>query len=383
MGRCLVFTWNGAGNQNPAIALAQQLVRSGHAVTFAGSADQRALVEGHGFSFAALTSAKTVWSAGSFEVHLDNAWANPAHAEDLARLIARERPDALVIDCLMFGALAAAERADRSATVLVHSAPNALVPSGGALESLLKDPVNRLRVGLGLAPVASLQAAWAPFPVLCASIPELDPPASSPGAAVRFIGPLFDQPIAGASEPVWAEDDGSPLVLVSFSTGRAWDQRSRIRRTAGALADGAFAALFTTGLADVSAIRPPPNACFTPSGPHRAILTRAAVTVTHAGHGTVMASLAAGVPLVCLPNPGADQEALAARIEVLGVGLALNGEHATADEIRTAIETVARAPSFAARAAELAVRFRGATAANLAADVMAAPELLAPGALQA
>ena len=370
MGRCLIFTWNGAGNQSPAIGLAQALSRSGHAVTLAGSADQRALIEGRGFAFAALSTAPPVPGGSTFEAHRENAWANPAHVTDLARLITLERPDALVIDCLMFGALAAAELAGRSATVLVHSAPNALVPRGGALEQLLKEPVDRLRVGLGLAPLASLQAAWAPFQALCASIPELDPPASSSDAEVRFVGPLFEEPIAGDEVLAWEADEASPVILVSFSTGRAWDQRSRIRRTAAALADGAYRAVFTTGLADVSAIRPPLNARFMPSAPHRAILTRARATVTHAGHGTVMASLAAGVPLVCLANRGADQEALAARIEVLGAGLALDGEHATAEEIRIGIETVTRDPAFAARAAELAVRIRGSAPPNLAAEVL-------------
>ena len=100
--------------------------------------------------------------------------------------------------------------------------------------------------------------------------------------------------------------------------------------------------------------------------------------MTHAGHGTVMASLAAGVPLVCLPNPGADQEALAARIEGLGAGLALDGEQATADDIRAAIEAAARDSSFAKRAAELAERIRQTRVPDLAVELMAAPGLLAP-----
>lgn len=378
MGHCLILTWNGAGNQSPAIGLAQELTRNGHVVTFAGSEDQRPLFAGHGFAFEALTTAPRHPGRPAFEFHRENSWANPAHARDLTRLMDQVRPDTLVVDCLMFGALAAAERTGRSARVLVHSAPNALVPVAGSLESLLKEPLNRLRADLGLSPLPNLQAAWAPFPVLCTSIPELDAPQSSFCAEVRFIGPLFETPIAGKPEMPWAAAKGSPIVLVSFSTGRAWDQRSRIRRTADALANGAFRAVFTTGLADVSAIRPPPNAWFTPSAPHQTILARAAVTVTHAGHGTVMASLAAGVPLVCLPNPGADQEALAARIEGLGAGLALDGEQATADDIRAAIEAAARDSSFAKRAAELAERIRQTRVPDLAVELMAAPGLLAP-----
>jgi UDP:flavonoid glycosyltransferase YjiC (YdhE family) len=372
MGRCLIFTWSGAGNQSPAIGLAQGLAREGHRVIFAGSADQRGLLEGRGFAFRPLSPAGAP-HASAFETHRDNAWANPAHFDDLARLVALERPDVLVIDCLMFGALAAAERTGQPATVLVHSAPNALVPASGSLEAFLIGPVNRLRAGLGLAPLGGLQAAWAPFRSLCASLPELDPPGLSNGANVEFVGPMFEDEPAGDERPPWGAADARPLVLVSFSTGKAWDQRSRIERTAAALADQPVRAIFTTGLADVGAIPPPPNARFTPSAPHRRILAGARATVTHGGHGTVMASLAAGVPLVCLPNPGVDQEALAARVEALGAGLALDGEHATAHEIRAAVEAVVLEPAFAARAAELAARIRGSAVTSWA-DVLLLPE---------
>jgi len=37
------------------------------------------------------------------------------------------------------------------------------------------------------------------------------------------------------------------------------------------------------------------------SAPHAEVLREAALTVTHAGHGTVIKSLAGAVPLVCLP----------------------------------------------------------------------------------
>ena len=42
--------------------------------------------------------------------------------------------------------------------------------------------------------------------------------------------------------------------------------------------------------------------------------------VTHGGHGSVMGSLAHGVPLVCIPGVGADQPIVGERIEAIGAG---------------------------------------------------------------
>ncbi|MGH3094485.1 MAG: glycosyltransferase [Streptosporangiales bacterium] len=73
-------------------------------------------------------------------------------------------------------------------------------------------------------------------------------------------------------------------------------------------------------------------------------------TVTHAGHGTLAASLAHGIPIVALPNPAADQPALAARVAELGAGVALDGEAATPTEIRAAVDTVLASGSYSAAA---------------------------------
>src|SRR5260370_1283710 len=57
--------------------------------------------------------------------------------------------------------------------------------------------------------------------------------------------------------------------------------------------------------------------------PHSAVLPGAAAVVTHAGHGTVMAALAYGVPLVCIPQ-GRDQYYVAGRVAAVGAGLVVD-----------------------------------------------------------
>jgi UDP:flavonoid glycosyltransferase YjiC (YdhE family) len=92
------------------------------------------------------------------------------------------------------------------------------------------------------------------------------------------------------------------MVLVSFTTTAHWDQSGRIRNTLEALAGETLRVLVLASQAmDLAAI--PANAALQRFVPHVLVMPSAAITVTHAGHGTVAASLAHGVPLVALPNP--------------------------------------------------------------------------------
>lgn len=160
-------------------------------------------------------------------------------------------------------------------------------------------------------------------------------------------------------------------MLVSFSTHVAWDQTTRIQRTLAALADSHYRVLITTGRADRSGLATPENVALVPYIPHAELMPQAAVCVTHAGHGTVTAALAAGVPLVCLPNPVADQPPLAAQVEALGAGRTLDGEACTAAEIATAVEHVFMEPSYAATARRLAEVIAGMPGATIAASRVA------------
>ena len=86
--------------------------------------------------------------------------------------------------------------------------------------------------------------------------------------------------------------------------------------------------------------------------PHRAVLPRAQLVVTNAGLGTVMAALAHGVPLVCIPLKN-DQYENAARVHASGAGLSL-GRHATRRSLRRAILEVLNEQRFTGAARRLA-----------------------------
>ena len=109
----------------------------------------------------------------------------------------------------------------------------------------------------------------------------------------------------------------------------------------------ALGALPVRGLAtlgpalDAGRLRLPANVVACPSAPHAQILPRAAAVVTHAGHGTTIRALSAGVPLLCLPM-GRDQNDTAARVVWHGAGLRLSPA-ARARKIRRAGAAAGRA----------------------------------------
>jgi UDP:flavonoid glycosyltransferase YjiC (YdhE family) len=359
MARFLILSWNGAGNQPPAIGIAQALRQRGHEVIFAGYENQRVYFLSRGFRFVLLERSSAAWQdeprERMFAVKLRSAWASREHLDDVPRLISRERCDVLLVDCLMFGALAAAEKVQVPTFALVHSAPGALMPPRGQFEEALLGAVNELRIEAGLPSLTKLWDAWGRFPALCNSIRQLDPLASQAPESIVYLGPIFEEvPPTGWKSPWPPPQDSRPLVLVSFSTGPYWDQSSRIQRTLMALASHHCRVLVTAGGTEISPLTVPANAAVVGHIPHGDILPSVAVTVTHAGHGTVSASLRHGVPLLCLPNPVADQPILAAQVEFLGVGRALNGDDATPTEIFAAMQQLLADRSYTDKARLLA-----------------------------
>ena len=136
------------------------------------------------------------------------------------------------------------------------------------------------------------------------------------------------------------------MVLVSFSTVYQEGQDQALRQVLNALAPLAVTVLVTTGPAvDPAALTAPVNATILPFLPHAAILPHVSLFVTHAGHASTMESLAHGVPLLCMPNPGADQPLVAARVEALGAGRMISNQ-AGQEEIRSVATELLSTPSY-------------------------------------
>jgi UDP:flavonoid glycosyltransferase YjiC (YdhE family) len=358
MSKIVFFTWPGGGNQPPAIGLAQQLRRAGHDIVVAGYADQATRFEALGLEFVTLTRSGGAWDAFDpadlMPILIGRIWATPDHVADTGEILDHYQPDLVVVDCLMGVVLAAMETRPIPTMVLVHSSPGALAPPGGPIDQMVLPHLNRIRATLNLEPVDSHWHAWERHQVICASIPELDPLDADSLPQATWVGPVFEEPI----ETDWTPDRhaATPLVLVSFSSGPAWDQTSRIQRTIDGLAAAGIRAIVTTGAVEPNQLENPSEAITVVAYlPHDAILPYAAAVVTHAGHGTLAAALAHGLPIVAIPNLAADQPALAEQVAQLGAGIHLH-EDTTPADIARAVQTVIDDPAYSRSSRALADR---------------------------
>lgn len=77
--------------------------------------------------------------------------------------------------------------------------------------------------------------------------------------------------------------------------------------------------------------------------PQAEVLPHCAAVVCHGGSGTVLAALAHGIPLVCVPQ-GADQFVNAANVERVGAGTSIGASEATQPALCAAIDHVLHSP---------------------------------------
>jgi UDP:flavonoid glycosyltransferase YjiC (YdhE family) len=374
MSRFAIVTWDGGGNQPPAIGIGHELRKRGHEVRVLGYESQRARFERYGLEFTTLARSGGVdWQRTPpnerISTMLRGAMACPEHLDDVPEVLAAHPADLVLVDYLMIGALAAVEKLRLPAVALVHSAlafmfEAASTPAGPVRLAA----ANELRTRAGLSAVDSLPGTWSHLPAIVTTIPELDTSAAGAPSTTLYVGPIAEPSSETSWTSPWSADDSRPIALVSFTTTTAWDQTGRIRNTLEALRESHLRVLVTAATPDV--FEPlPANAAVRQFVPHPMVLPEAAVTITHAGHGTITASLAYGVPLVCLPNPMADQPYLAQRVQELGAGIALAGD-APPYAIRRAVEEVVATDTYRDAAAHLAEAIRASSGASGAAAML-------------
>jgi UDP:flavonoid glycosyltransferase YjiC (YdhE family) len=142
----LFGTWDGGGNLQPELAVASRLVGRGHEVRFLGHRSQEVAVEGAGCGFRAFERAPdadltypdaTVNLGPKLHAQLrERLFFGPAaaFAADVLDELDRDPADAVAVDCMLFGALAAAERSGLPSAALFHtiySPPTLDVPPFG------------------------------------------------------------------------------------------------------------------------------------------------------------------------------------------------------------------------------------------------------------
>jgi MGT family glycosyltransferase len=421
--RVLQVLWDGGGNVGIQLPITSELVRRGHDVVVLGHRCQRPRVEATGAAFEPFRYAPDAdasrpetdlirdWEArtplGAFARTRDNLMFGPAlqFARDVVAEAERRRPDVIAFDYLLAGAGIGAEAASVPSVALVHTVyplpvpgvppfGQGLMPARGPLGRLrdtalawgfarsfgpgLK-PVNAARHELGLDPLADVFDQLTGVDrtlVLTSADFDFAAPSDLP-VNVRYTGPVVDRGAVPDWSSPWPPDDRRPLVLASFST-TFQDQRDLAGRVLTALDGLPVRALLTTGPAlDVSGLPVPSNVEVRAFVPHAAVLPRASLAITHAGLGTVHAALAAGVPLVCIPD-GRDQGDNAARVVAAGAGMRLS-RRVSSSRLRRTIVAALEDESLMRAAARLADAFGNEDGAARAVDELEAIGSGGPG----
>jgi UDP:flavonoid glycosyltransferase YjiC (YdhE family) len=180
----------------------------------------------------------------------------------------------------------------------------------------------------------------------------------------EYVGPLFWEPSAPVPSYLLAE--GPPWALVSVSLAPQGDI---------ALVPAALKAISALGLRGVATIGEkndpavvgplPAGAHLEKSLSHAEVLERAALLVSHAGHGSVSKALWYGVPMVLVPW-GRDQPGVALRAKRLGVARVVSPDDL--DTLPDAIADVLTDDGYRANAASHASRIRSGDPLTLACD---------------
>jgi UDP:flavonoid glycosyltransferase YjiC (YdhE family) len=169
--------------------------------------------------------------------------------------------------------------------------------------------------------------------------PELDNHVASHVPRRRLLRPVAEDGLLDIARPppLPAGRPTAPLVYVTMGTVFNADP-TMFRLLLGALSSLDVRVLVTIGPhADPSALgTQPAHVRVEQYVPQALVLPHCDVVVSHAGSGTVLATLAAGLPQLCLPQ-GADQFLNAAATAAAGVALSLSPGEVTADAVRDAI----------------------------------------------
>jgi UDP:flavonoid glycosyltransferase YjiC (YdhE family) len=230
--------------------------------------------------------------------------------------------------------------------------------------------LNGMRQQAGFGELPGIDELWLGMDrIVCTALAAFDASPAPGWELVRHVGPaLEDEKVAVPIALPWPASDPTPLVLVSFSTG--FEQRSvqKLQRTLDALGTLPVHVVATTGgIVEANELQAPANAHVVNYAAHDPIMARAALVVTHGGHGTPMRSLRHGLPMILLPGLAADQPFIAAQMQEWAVGRALPGD-AEVEAIRAAAEGILSNPSYRRRARQRAIALRAVDGANAAAD---------------
>jgi UDP:flavonoid glycosyltransferase YjiC (YdhE family) len=215
-------------------------------------------------------------------------------------------------------------------------------------------PFNDVRRSFGLAPLSrDLRAIYASGDLtLYPDVPEFVPLLSMPPSH-HFIGPCVRS--SAIPKPSWwqeAMNNPLPKIFVSMGSSGPVDAIPSVLEAASKLS--AQVILATSGRA-IGPIRA--NVFTADLLPYEETAAQCAVGVSQGGMGGLYPTLAAGTPMLAVPN-NVDNLLATALLEESGAGLGLRAEKASAGNLYRILKRLLHEPSFKRRATEWAVVVR-------------------------
>jgi UDP:flavonoid glycosyltransferase YjiC (YdhE family) len=321
--RVLVSSTTGLGHRLPITPLAAEFAERGHEVRWIGGpADMKELVPARIRFTAAgmperernvqvlrlMPGIRSLPPPARRSASFSTAFARlavPSMLEELRQLVDTWRPDVIV------------HEAAELAAPFVAAANNIPSVCHGFGQVVLEDAMRA--AGDVLAPMWE-QAGLDPDPYAGSYrglYVDIYPPS--------LLGEKMDHvPQVQHSRPAEGPTASGHTVYITFGTAFNQDNLGLVRTAVLGVAAAADEVLVTVGrdvdpaaLGDV-----PARVRVEEFVPQAEVLPRCAAVVCHGGSGTVLAALAHGVPVVCIPQ-GADQFSNAANVERCGAGLQL------------------------------------------------------------
>jgi UDP:flavonoid glycosyltransferase YjiC (YdhE family) len=375
--RVLLATTAGAGHFGPMVPFASACVRAGHEVLVAAPESFSAHVKRAGFEH---------WPCADIE--------SEALAKARERIVAAE-PEKMNETTIQVGAeLAARAMLPRLLAAVDEWRPGLILRELGETGSLVAGDLRGVRqaqvlVGLDkfvdfTVPLAAPALAglreeyglsgdpagkqWLGMPSVSLFPPSFEEPRDADGPRIlRYRDPSNGSaslPSQRAKPSQWANEN-DPLCYVTFGTvsGSLPFAASALREVVESLASLPVRLLVTIGddgePADWGGL--PPNVRVERWVPQRDVLAHASVMVCHGGAGTVLGALAAGVPLVVVPQ-FADHPDNAERVAAVGAGLriGIDGRTTPLDPVavRHAVHQVLTEHSFRDAVGRIAAEIR-------------------------
>ena len=351
------------GHFRPLLPLARALRARGHDIAFATAASWHPVVEAEGFEALAAGADHTAAKG----VRLDAGW------DAIQELPALDRRQ------YVFSYLFAQGHAPLKLPPLLDAArawgAQAVVYESGDLAAPVVAASLRLpSVNHGFGTMVSLSILEHAAPAVAtlwrsAGLEPAPYAGAFEGLYVDVVPPLLaeDRPLCPSvrlrlanGEPVepppWLERLPRPLVYATMGT--VFNRPASFAPLVAGLASAGVGALLTVGrnvdpseLGDV-----PPAIRVEQFVPQAQVLPSCDAVVSHGGSGTLLGTLAAGLPLVLIPQ-GADQFENAARCERAGAAVVLPPEDVTGDAVAAAVRLVLSEPAYAEAARAIAAEF--------------------------